>query len=365
MTAVVLALAGTTFGYAALSKAVTLSLDGQDQQVPAIGDTVGDVLDAEGIEVGDHDVVAPGLDEPVNDGSRIAVRFGRPLELERRRREARPTGSPPPTSPRALGEIGRASRRRPLRQPRRRHRPRGHGPRGGHPQDRSRSRSAGKKPVKRNVTALTVARRPRRSSASRSTSTTWSSPASTTELERRRQGRLHRHPGRHQAGQARGRRLRHRRARGLLDVRGRDRDRPRRRRRRPRRDLPAHLPQRRAGHAPRSSAGRPARAGRRDRQGRHQGAAAANFAGGNTVWDPLAQCEAGGNWAINTGNGYYGGLQFNLGTWQAYGGSGLPAPAAAARPRSRSPTKVRDATGGYGSWPACSQSLGLPQLTGR
>ena len=52
--------------------------------------------------------------------------------------------------------------------------------------------------------------------------------------------------------------------------------------------------------------------------------ATTNFAGGNTVWDRLAQCESGGNWAINTGNGYYGGLQFSLGTWQAYGGTGLP-----------------------------------------
>ena len=52
--------------------------------------------------------------------------------------------------------------------------------------------------------------------------------------------------------------------------------------------------------------------------------ATSNFAGGNSVWDTLAQCESGGNWAINTGNGYYGGLQFSLGTWQANGGSGLP-----------------------------------------
>ena len=50
--------------------------------------------------------------------------------------------------------------------------------------------------------------------------------------------------------------------------------------------------------------------------------ATTNFAGGTTVWDQLAQCESGGNWATNTGNGYYGGLQFSLGTWQAYGGSG-------------------------------------------
>jgi len=43
-----------------------------------------------------------------------------------------------------------------------------------------------------------------------------------------------------------------------------------------------------------------------------------------SVWDRIAQCESGGNWAANTGNGYYGGLQFNLGTWRAYGGSSRP-----------------------------------------
>ena len=63
----------------------------------------------------------------------------------------------------------------------------------------------------------------------------------------------------------------------------------------------------------------------------------ANFASGSTVWDALAQCESGGNWAINTGNGYYGGLQFNLGTWQAYGGTGLPSQASP-----RDPDRDRD-----------------------
>jgi hypothetical protein len=90
-------------------------------------------------------------------------------------------------------------------------------------------------------------------------------------------------------------------------------------------------------------------------------APAANFAGGSTVWDQLAECESGGNWAINTGNGYYGGLQFSLSTWRAYGGPGYP------HQQSRETqiaiaTKVRDANGGgYGSWPHCSQQLGLPQ----
>ena len=41
-------------------------------------------------------------------------------------------------------------------------------------------------------------------------------------------------------------------------------------------------------------------------------------------WDAVAACESGGNWAINTGNGYYGGLQFTMGTWRSNGGSGSP-----------------------------------------
>ncbi len=85
-----------------------------------------------------------------------------------------------------------------------------------------------------------------------------------------------------------------------------------------------------------------------------------NYASGGTVWDALAECESGGNWAINTGNGYYGGLQFSLSTWQSYGGPGMP------HEQSRETQimiaeRVRAATGGYGSWPHCSQSLGLPQ----
>ena len=74
--------------------------------------------------------------------------------------------------------------------------------------------------------------------------------------------------------------------------------------------------------------------------------------GGGSVWDAIAACESGGNWAANTGNGYYGGLQFNLGTWQSYGGQGMP------HQNSREQQiaiaeKVRAASGGYGAWPHC------------
>jgi resuscitation-promoting factor RpfB len=77
-------------------------------------------------------------------------------------------------------------------------------------------------------------------------------------------------------------------------------------------------------------------------------------------WDALAQCESGGNWQINTGNGYYGGLQFALGTWQAYGGTGLPSQHSREE-QIRVATKLRNASGGYGAWPACAAKLGLPR----
>ena len=73
------------------------------------------------------------------------------------------------------------------------------------------------------------------------------------------------------------------------------------------------------------------------------------------AWDRIAQCESGGNWAINTGNGYYGGLQFDLQTWNAYGGSAYAArPDLATREQQIAiATKVRDARGGYSAWPVC------------
>ena len=54
-------------------------------------------------------------------------------------------------------------------------------------------------------------------------------------------------------------------------------------------------------------------------------AAAPANAASTSTWDAIAQCESSGNWHINTGNGYYGGLQFSLSTWHGYGGVGNPA----------------------------------------
>ncbi len=83
--------------------------------------------------------------------------------------------------------------------------------------------------------------------------------------------------------------------------------------------------------------------------------------GGSTVWDAIASCESGGNWAINTGNGYYGGLQFLQSTWLANGGGAYASlPSDATREEQIAiATKIRDAAGGYSPWPACASSLGL------
>ncbi len=88
-------------------------------------------------------------------------------------------------------------------------------------------------------------------------------------------------------------------------------------------------------------------------------AAAAPTGGGDAggVWADLRQCESGGNYADDTGNGYYGAYQFALSTWQSLGFSGYP---------NQAPPAVQDAAAqelqarsGWGQWPACSAKLGL------
>ena len=70
-------------------------------------------------------------------------------------------------------------------------------------------------------------------------------------------------------------------------------------------------------------------------------------------WDAVAQCESGGNWHTATGNGYYGGLQFTMGTWRANGGSGSPHQASREE-QIRVANHVLQ-TQGLGAWPACGR----------
>lgn len=78
---------------------------------------------------------------------------------------------------------------------------------------------------------------------------------------------------------------------------------------------------------------------------------------GGSVWDSLAKCEAGGRWNANTGNGFYGGLQFTLSSWKGVGGSGYPSDASREEQIMRGQMLL--ARQGWGAWPACSAKLGL------
>ena len=68
-------------------------------------------------------------------------------------------------------------------------------------------------------------------------------------------------------------------------------------------------------------------------------------------WDAIAQCESGGNWAINTGNGYFGGLQFSPATWRSNGGAGMPHTASREEQIRIAENVLRSQ--GIGAWPSC------------
>ncbi|MFD8781189.1 transglycosylase family protein [Kitasatospora sp. NPDC059599] len=79
-----------------------------------------------------------------------------------------------------------------------------------------------------------------------------------------------------------------------------------------------------------------------------------------STWDAVAQCESGGNWAINTGNGFYGGLQFTSSTWAAYGGTAYASQAnQATKAQQIAVAEKVLASQGPGAWPVCSVKAGL------
>jgi uncharacterized protein YabE (DUF348 family) len=352
------AVVGTTVGYASMGKDITLNVDGHVEHVTAGGDTVGQVLKDQGIHLRPHDEVAPAVDQPVHDGTRIAVRYGKPLKLV-------VDGQPSTywvtaTDVRgALQEIDRSFDRADLSVSRG----------AGITRDGLRIAIAtpkrltfeigGKKPLHKTVPVYTVRQALEAMGVKLGKHDVvkpgLSHPLTDGDkvmLDRIRIVRKHvsgeampyATVSRDDSSMARGQstvvRSGHE---GLRDVTYRITFEN------------GHLVARRvvSQHVLRAPVAQIERVGTRS-------VVTTNYAGGSTVWDRLAQCESGGNWATNTGNGYYGGLQFSLGTWQAYGGSGLPSNASR-ETQIAIATKVRNASGGYGAWPACAASLGLPR----
>ena len=356
--AVVASVLATGVGYAALTSKVTLSLDGKAQTVRTMGDTVGEVLRGEGIKVSEHDVIAPGLDTEVADGTRIAVRFGRPLDLSIDGKTTRYWVTATDVDS-ALDQIGvrfgnaelSASRSADIG-------------RGGLDLSIVTAKKltlvdGAKKPLTKKVKALTVSqvldefgvkvdgddkvepglgkiveagdtvkvthirvvtKKVKNAVWEHSTIKQYDSSMYEDESVTVREGR----DGR-----------RNETIKTFFENGSYSR---------------TKVITTKKLAEPVSAI---VKVGTKERP-------STNFAGGSTVWDALARCESGGNWATNTGNGYYGGLQFSLGTWQAYGGSGLPSNASR-ETQIAIATKVRNASGGYGAWPACAASLGLPR----
>jgi len=85
-----------------------------------------------------------------------------------------------------------------------------------------------------------------------------------------------------------------------------------------------------------------------------------------TVWDKVAKCESGNRWHINTGNGYYGGLQFSSSTWKAFGGRKYASQAHKATKAEQIAIARRVLAGqGPGAWPTCSRRAGLTKKNGK
>lgn len=354
-TVVALAVGGTVAGYAVLTTSYQLSVDGETREVSSTGDTVGEVLASEGIEITEHDLVAPGLDEPIAEGNRIVVRFGRPVELTVDGETTTHWVTSTDVAS-ALGELGTPYGRAELSTTRSASIGRDGLALEVVTPKKLEVRIAGAKPVTRTVTALTV-------------------EEALAELGVK-VGRIDRTKPALDTELADGDRV------VFTDLRV------------AKRTVKAETVPFRTVEQPDDSmyegltvTEREGETGTRNvtyrvvfKNGKllrrsvlaqkvlrkpvselvRVGTASVASYGGTGVWDRLAECESGGNWSINTGNGYYGGLQFSLSTWRAYGGTGLPSQHSR-ETQIAIATKLRDASGGYGAWPHCSAKLGLPR----
>jgi resuscitation-promoting factor RpfB len=360
--ATVLAVVAGTLAYTSMHKTVTLSLDGEQKEISTFADDVGAVLADEGIELSGRDVIAPSTESQVSDGTRIAVRFARPLDLTVDGDEQRYWVTATSVGD-ALGQLGQRYTGAEL--------------------SASRSRFISLDGLDVAVStpkAITVV------SAKGKRRVVSTAPTVDDALQQLRLDA----DGNDEVSPAPERRLTdgmtvrftaikrritttvegvdHRTIVKYSDRMYEDKERTVRsgqdgRQRVKVRKVWADGDLRSTQVLKRTEVAAPVSTilvrGTKERP-EPEPAPSTDYSSGSTVWDSLAQCESGGNWAINTGNGYYGGLQFNLSTWQAMGGSGYP------HENSREEQiavaeRLLAANGGYGAWPACSASLGLPQ----
>ncbi|GAB3655331.1 hypothetical protein GCM10027596_08220 [Nocardioides korecus] len=355
--AVVLALVGTGATYATMSKTVTISVDGKPQTVRTFGGTVGEVLADQGIKPGAHDSVVPSASSPVADGSEVAVRLGRPLQLDvDGDKQVLWTTATKVSS--ALTQLGVRFGDAALSVSR------------GTTIDRSGlalsvttpkavTLKVGEGKVqKRDLPVATVGQLLSRSapnvdandlvSPSRGTRLTDGTRIVVTKIGVRTKhvprevlpaGTRRENDSSLDKGTTKTVRQG---VDGVRDV--------------------TYRTKFRNGHAVstqvvrarvlRAPVAQVVKVGTKEAPAAPAAPATPSSSANGSRWDAIAACESGGNWAANTGNGYYGGLQFNLQTWSAYGGQGRPDQNSREQQIAVA-ERVRAASGGYGAWPVC------------
>jgi uncharacterized protein YabE (DUF348 family) len=370
-----LAITGTSAGWAALNKDVTMSVDGQPTSLSTRAGTVGELLQEEGIAVTSRDLVAPGLSSEVADGTRVAVQFARQVSFDVDG-EKKTIWTTATTLDQALGALGVNT--------------------AGADLSTSRSAAIGREGLAVEVDTLKTVT-VKVDGKKRQVKTTGSTVADAlaaakikvdkndklsvdadepiksgdavtftkvdvakvTKKERLAFDTVRRNSsslaqGRIKVdttGETGTRTITYRVVREDGEVTSRKKistkvtDTPRDR---------VILVGTKAPKPPKSP--QPSQSQTASRSSGPSRSTAPSVPSGG-VWDRLAQCESGGNWSINTGNGFYGGLQFTPSTWRGYGGTGMPHEAS--RAEQIAVAKRVQAGQGWGAWPACTAKLGI------
>jgi uncharacterized protein YabE (DUF348 family) len=364
--ATTIALAGTTFGYANLNKSVTLSVDGQTSQVSTSADTVAALLKSKGIEVTSRDVVAPNLDVKVEEGTRVAVQFGRQVTftIDGAKQTIWTTAL---TVDEALSALAVDL--------------------AGAQLSTSRSSTIGRQGLaiiiatektvviidagkKRTITTtgqtladalaaakitvdhddkLSASPNARLLDGSKFTFTRVDIKSKTKKVKvdfdttRKKTSNLNKGVTKVDTQGVSGvRAVTYRLVRHNGKIVSRTK-------------IKSKLIKKPVTEV--ILVGTRTTTVEKSSSSSSSSAGSSSSTPSGSVWDKLAQCESGGNWSINTGNGYYGGLQFSLSTWRAYGGTGYPHQAS--RDEQIRIAKKLQADAGWGAWPACSSKLGL------
>jgi resuscitation-promoting factor RpfB len=372
--ATALAVAGSTFAYASLDKDVTLSVDGEPRRVSTMAGTVGELLKSQHIAINEHDVIAPGTSAKLTDGTVVAVQFGRQLKVS--------VDGEPQSYWTTATNVGEALASLGLATP-------------GADLSTSRSTRIGREGLSLDIATLKVVTidAAGRKRVIKTTGQTVADALTAAKIKvdsndklsvrsstRLVDGAFVRYTKVEVRKVTQKKEVTHsvvRKNSDILakgttkvDVEGRDgvrtiviRETRHNGKVKDRKKLSSTITTAPVtevilvGTKVPESKPKPSPEATTPKKPSSSSSPSTSSTPSGSVWDRLAECESGGNWSINTGNGFYGGLQFSLSTWRAYGGTGMPHEASREEQIAVA-ERVQDGQG-WGAWPACTAKLGI------